>query len=107
MHIRALLAAGRPLFSFEFFPPKTPEGKDALYRTIEELRPLQPNFVSMTYGAGGGTQQLTVELVATIKNLGLEPMAHITCVGHSQDELRAILDSLAERQIDNVLALRG
>jgi methylenetetrahydrofolate reductase (NADPH) len=100
---------GRPVFSFEFFPPKTSEGVETLYRTIQrELAPLEPAFVSVTYGAGGSTQDLTVELVSTIKQqFGLDTMCHLTCVGHSAPELAGILDRLANNGIENVLPLRG
>jgi len=82
---------------------------DALYRTIEdELKPLGPTFVSVTYGAGGSTQDLTVELVTNIKHqLGLETMCHLTCVGHSAGEIASVLDRLREAGIENVLPLRG
>src|SRR2546423_12664248 len=98
----------RPVFSFEFFPPKTPDAVQNLYRTIEELAPLSPSFVSVTYGAGGSTRELTVDLVARIKNeIGIEAMAHLTCVGHSPVEIRSTLDRLRDSGIENVLPLRG
>src|SRR5207248_6802443 len=100
--------ARRPVFSFEFFPPKTEEGVRTLYATIRELAPLEPSFVSVTYGAGGSTQQLTVELVTRIKKeIGIEAMAHLTCVGHSASEIASVLDRLSASGIENVLALRG
>jgi methylenetetrahydrofolate reductase (NADPH) len=96
------------VFSFEFFPPKTDEGVQNLFTTIAELAPLNPTFISVTYGAGGSTRALTVDLVARIKHeLGIETMAHLTCVGHSADELASILDELTARGIENVLPLRG
>ncbi|MFI5265758.1 MAG: methylenetetrahydrofolate reductase [NAD(P)H] [Chloroflexota bacterium] len=109
MRIAEQFGHGRPVFSFEFFPPKTTEGVDALYRTVfEDLAPLKPTFVSVTYGAGGSTQDLTVELVSTIKrDLGIEAMCHLTCVGHSAGELAQVLDRLQANGIENVLALRG
>lgn len=108
MKIRNRLNPSNPCFSFEFFPPKTPEGERSLWRSLEELRDLEPGFVSVTYGAGGATRDRTVELVTRIKSLtGIEPMAHLTCVGHHRDELAAILDTLSAAKIDNVLALRG
>jgi len=98
----------RAVVSFEFFPPKTPAGETALFGTIERLRTLDPAFVSVTYGAGGSTRQKTTELVTRIKHeLGIEAMAHLTCVGHSRDELAAILDHLQGNGIENVLPLRG
>ena len=109
MRIVEAFNTGRPVFSFEFFPPKTPEGVAALYRTIsDDLAPLEPTFVSVTYGAGGSTQDLTVELVSTIKReLGLETMCHLTCVGHSAHELGQVLGRLRGNGIENVLPLRG
>jgi methylenetetrahydrofolate reductase (NADPH) len=99
---------GEPVFSFEFFPPKTDEGVRALFETVEALRPLGPAYVSVTYGAGGSTRQRTVELVKRLKREAeVEAMAHITCVGSSRDEIAAVLDEVAEAGIQNVLALRG
>lgn len=96
------------LFSFEFFPPKTGAGERSLLQTIERLRALDPAFVSVTYGAGGSTREKTIELVTRIKrNYGIEAMAHLTCVGHSRDEVARILDRLRDGGIDNVLPLRG
>jgi methylenetetrahydrofolate reductase (NADPH) len=99
---------GEPVFSFEFFPPKTPEGERALFETVEALRPLAPAYVSVTYGAGGSTRQKTVELVKRLKrDAEVEAMAHVTCVGSSRDEIAAVLDEVAGAGIQNVLALRG
>jgi methylenetetrahydrofolate reductase (NADPH) len=99
---------GEPVFSFEFFPPKTDEGVRALFETVEALRPLGPAYVSVTYGAGGSTRERTMELVKRLKRESeIEAMAHVTCVGHSRDELAALLDEIAEAGIQNVLALRG
>ena len=103
-----MLARDGRTFSFEFFPPKTPEGEKTLYETVEILRRYQPSFVSVTYGAGGTTKGKTVEIVSRIKNdIGIEAMAHLTCVGSSRTDLFAVLDSLKEEGIENVLALRG
>lgn len=108
MKIRNRLNPSSPCFSFEFFPPKTPEGEEQLLRTIEELAPLEPGFVSVTYGAGGSTRDRTLELVTMIKERsGIEAMAHLTCVGHTRDELKQVLDRLHASKIGNVLALRG
>ena len=108
MHIRDRLAHKRPVFSFEFFPPKDEQGERVLWRSLEQLAPLEPDFVSVTYGAGGSTRTRTVELVGRIKrDLGIEPLAHITCVGSTRDELAAVVDRLLEQDIHNVLALRG
>jgi methylenetetrahydrofolate reductase (NADPH) len=103
-------ASERPVFSFEFFPPKTPEGERNLLDALAALRPLEPNFVSVTYGAGGTTEQRqkTIDIVASIKrDFGMEAMAHFTCVGATVDELRATLDRMRDAGVLNVLALRG
>lgn len=97
-----------PVISFEFFPPRTPEAERKLYGTVEQLAPLKPTFVSVTYGAGGTTRRLTHDIVARIKNeIGIEAMAHLTCGGHTKAELAQILDQLTTAGIENVLALRG
>jgi methylenetetrahydrofolate reductase (NADPH) len=106
--VRSRLNPSKPCFSFEFFPPKTAEGEKQLWQTLEDLRPLEPGFVSVTYGAGGSTRDRTVELVTQIKErIGIEAMAHLTCAGHTRSELLAILDRLAASRVENVLALRG
>src|SRR5439155_12637870 len=103
-----MLVAGRPLFSFEFFPPKDDAAAAQLMETVTHLRLLQPDFVTVTYGAGGSTRHRTLELVARIKKeLGLETAAHLTCVGHSKTEIRGILQELSDRGIENIIALRG
>jgi methylenetetrahydrofolate reductase (NADPH) len=109
MRIDQILAAGaEPVFSFEFFPPKTPAGERNLYAALTELRTLEPSFVSVTYGAGGSTREKTIEIVHRIRDeFGLEAMAHFTCVGATVPELRATLDRMLAAGIDNVLALRG
>jgi methylenetetrahydrofolate reductase (NADPH) len=108
MRIDDLLADQRPVFSYEFFPPKTPEGVENLYETIRTLAPLDPGYVSVTYGAGGATRDGTVEISTTIKREhGIETMAHLSCVGETADKLREILDRLGEGGIENILALRG
>ncbi len=108
MRIRERLAHKRPVFSFEFFPPRTEKGEEVLWRSLEQLAPLGPDFVSVTYGAGGSTRARTIELVGKIKrSLGVEPMAHLTCVGATKDELARVLDQLAEHDVFNILALRG
>ncbi len=108
MKIRTCLNPSKPCFSFEFFPPKTSEGEKQLWDTLEDLRALDPGFVSVTYGAGGSTRDRTLELVSQIKaRTGIEAMAHLTCVGHTREELEQILARLAAAKIDNVLALRG
>jgi methylenetetrahydrofolate reductase (NADPH) len=108
MKIRNRLNPSNPCFSFEFFPPKTDEGTANLLKTLEELTPLEPGFVSVTYGAGGSTRDRTLELVTRIKReTGIEAMAHLTCVGHTRDEMREVLHRLAAAKVENVLALRG
>jgi methylenetetrahydrofolate reductase (NADPH) len=108
MRIDEILAAGRPVFSFEFYPPKTEAGERNLYAALGELRALEPAFVSVTYGAGGSTREKTIEIVKRIRErYGLEAMAHFTCVGATVPELRATLDEMERVGIDNVLALRG
>ena len=108
MKISQMLAAGKPLFSFEFFPPKDEAAAANLMETVLHLKELKPDFISVTYGAGGSTRAKTLELVARIKHeLGIEAMAHLTCVGHSRTEIRAILKELADHGIENILALRG
>jgi len=98
----------RPVFSFEFFPPKTEKGEAALLRSLERLAPLEPDFVSVTYGAGGSTRTRTLQLVSRIRSdFGIEPLAHLTCVGAKRDELAEVLDGLADAGVHNVLALRG
>ena len=108
MRIVDRLREGRPVFSFEFFPPRSDEALGQLENTIAELRPLEPDFVSVTYGAGGSTREKTVDLVTRIKrDTGIEAMAHLTCVGSTQGDLRAVLERLEANGVENVLALRG
>lgn len=108
MSLKTLFAAGKPTISFEFFPPKTDEGWNSLYQTIEQLKPLSPSYVSVTYGAGGSTRSKTLELAGKIQNqIGIETLAHLTCVGHTADEIGQILDQLWQSNVRNVLALRG
>ena len=108
MRIADTFQRGDPIFSFEFSPPRTDEAAEQLRATVQELRPLRPDYVSVTYGAGGSTRERTIETVAEIKrDTGIEAMAHLTCVGHTADELAEILDRLRDIGIENVLALRG
>jgi len=95
-------------FSFEFFPPKSQDGWEQLFNTIESLKVWNPAYVSVTYGAGGSTRRQTIDLVSRIKDeIGLESMAHLTCVDSSQDQILETLNSLKEKGIENVLPLRG
>jgi methylenetetrahydrofolate reductase (NADPH) len=108
MRIDEILDRDGPVFSFEFFPPKTEEGERNLEDALAELRTLEPSFVSVTYGAGGSTREKTIEIVKRIREqYGLEAMAHFTCVGATVPELRGTLDEMRGAGIDNVLALRG
>ena len=108
MRIDELLAIQRPVFSVEFFPPKTDQGVAQLFETVAALKPLQPDYVSVTYGAGGSTRDGTVEMVERIsRDYGIETMAHLSCVGETRAGLRAILDRFAAVGVHNVLALRG
>ncbi len=108
MKIHETLQTTFPAFSFEFFPPKNAEQQEQLLETILKLRPLNPAFVSVTYGAGGSTRALTIDVVARIKrDFGIEAMAHLTCVGASREEVRETLDTLRDRGVENIMALRG
>ncbi|HSJ04297.1 MAG TPA: methylenetetrahydrofolate reductase [NAD(P)H] [Verrucomicrobium sp.] len=108
MHIRDIFAQRRPTFSFEFFPPKTAETSQALYETISELETFKPDFVSVTYGAGGTTRELTHDLVVRIKQTtSLDPIPHLTCVCHGESEIAAILERYAAAGVSNILALGG
>ncbi len=94
--------------SFEFFPPKTPEGETKLFQTVMDLKKLAPSFVSVTYGALGNTQSNTLRIVEEIKHkIGLEVAAHLTCVAHSRSEIEKILTTLHAKGIENIVALRG
>jgi len=102
------LKSSRPIFSFEFFPPRTEEGMIQLFETLREVKKLNPGYISVTYGAGGATKDRTIEIVKRAKKeIGLESMAHLTCVGHSKHEIKSILDELENSGIENVAALRG
>jgi methylenetetrahydrofolate reductase (NADPH) len=108
IRIDSLLGRGSPTISFEFFPPKTEAGFAQLFTSINELHPLKPSYVSVTYGAGGSTRQKTVALVERIqRESAILAMAHLTCVGHTAEEIGGILDELWTSGVRNVLALRG
>jgi methylenetetrahydrofolate reductase (NADPH) len=108
MHIRDILSDSKPSLSFEFFPPRTTAAWEELYQTIRDLEPLKPSFVSVTYGAGGTTREMTHDLVVRIKQTtSIPPIPHLTCVGHSEAEVEAILTRYAAAGVSNILALRG
>ena len=108
MRIADLLRERRPVFSFEFFPPKTDEGRRTLEGSLEILKDDSPDYVSVTYGAGGATRNRTVEITKSIKrDLGIEAMAHLSCVGEPAERLVEILTEIDSAGIQNVLALRG
>ena len=108
MRIDEILRERRPVFSFEFFPPKTDAGEETLRATLDALRHDRPDFVSVTYGAMGSTRDRTIDIVKWIKqDLRIEAMAHFTCVGATVEELRGTLDEIEAAGVDNVLALRG
>ncbi len=108
MHIRDILSTQTPSLSFEFFPPRTTLAWEDLYQTIRELEPLHPTFVSVTYGAGGGTRELTHDLVVRIgQTTSIPPVPHLTCVGHTEKEVMEILERYAMAGVSNILALRG
>src|SRR5262245_38605339 len=108
MHIQDIFAEHRTTFSFEFFPPKTDEASEELFRTIAALQPLQPSFVSVTYGAGGSTRDRTHDLVVRIeRDTNLTAVSHLTCVCHNLKEMSAIIDRYAMSGIENILALSG
>ncbi len=109
MRITEILARSKgPLVSCEFFPPKTDKGEANLWRTLERLRDIRPAFVSVTYGAGGSTRDRTRRIVTRIRReTDLPPVAHLTCVGATRDDLAGLLDDYREAGIENILALRG
>ena len=107
MRIPELMAGRRPFLSLEFFPPKEREAWPGFFEVAEQLKALDPLFVSVTYGAGGSTQENTLEIVRGLKARGFEPLTHLTCVGATGEHIDSFLDALAEAGVDNVLALRG
>jgi len=108
MHITGILRGHSPTFSFEFFPPRTPKAAETLYQTVRELELYMPDFVSVTYGAAGSTRELTHDLVERIQHTTkLDPIPHLTCVCHNEQEIEAILLRYAKSGIGNILALGG
>ncbi len=108
MHISEIVARDRLTCSFEFFPPKSEQGAAELFETVRRLEPLKPSFVSMTYGAGGSTRDLTHDLVLRLKReTSVDPVPHLTCVGHSEEDIEAIVRRYREAGVSNILALGG
>lgn len=108
MKIVELFKAKKPVISFEIFPPKVDTPIESIFDALEQFKGLSPNFISVTYGAGGSAKDRTIEIASKIKNeLQIESMAHFTCVGHSKEEIDKLLVSLHENKLENILALRG
>ncbi len=108
MKIKNLFSQKRFVLSFEVFPPKREGNLESLYVTITELGELKPDFISVTYGAGGSTREKTIEISSKVKNgFNLEVLAHLTCVQSTKDDMAGILDLLKEENVENILALRG
>jgi methylenetetrahydrofolate reductase (NADPH) len=108
MHINDIFARDKTTFSFEFFPPKTDEAAQQLFENIADLEELRPSFVSVTYGAGGSTRQRTHDLVVRIqRTTSLDPIPHLTCVCHSEEDIRQIVSRYAAAGVSNILALHG
>lgn len=108
MRVDEMVAQGKPLFSFEFFPPKTPVGEQSLFRNLVALKELGPAFVSVTCGAGGSTKGQTVDLARRIRDeVGLEAVVHMTCLGVPRDDLVSSVRQVKEAGLKNILALRG
>ena len=108
MKIRDILAGGRPTLSFEVFPPKTEDAYESVEHAAAEIAKLKPDFMSVTYGAGGGTSDYTVQIASTIQDVyKVTPLAHPTCVSSTREKVHVVLEQLKERGIENILALRG
>ncbi|MBU3811720.1 MAG: methylenetetrahydrofolate reductase [NAD(P)H] [Candidatus Niameybacter stercoravium] len=108
MKISTLFNESKPIISFEIFPPKQTTSIESIYSTIDALAPLSPDFISVTYGAGGSTQGKTVQIASLLKNqYNIIPLAHLTCVGGSKESMDQILDELEREGVHNILALRG
>lgn len=108
MKIRDILAEGKPTLSFEVFPPKTQDAFASVEKAAEEIARLHPAFMSVTYGAGGGTSDYTVKIASDLQeNCGVTPLAHLTCVSSTREKVQQVLNELKEHKIENILALRG
>ncbi len=107
MKISDILAGKEPTLSFEVFPPKTSDNFESVEKATGEIAKLNPDFMSVTYGAGGSTSKFTTEIASNVKKLGVTPLAHLTCVNATKDSLDAQIESLKANGIENILALRG
>jgi len=107
MKIKELFAQKKRVLSFELFPPKRDGNLEALFQTVETLKQLRPDYISVTYGAGGSTRDMTYDIALRLKETGILPLVHFTCVGHSRSEIKQLLDQLKTAGIENLLALRG
>lgn len=107
MKIRDIIARGEPMLSFEVFPPKTEDKYDSVERAAREIAKLKPAFMSVTYGAGGGTSKYTVDIAVAVKEMGVTPLAYLTCVTSTREKVQSVIDDLKAHGIENVLALRG
>lgn len=107
MKIRDILSRQKPTLSFEVFPPKTEDKYESVERAALEIAQLSPAFMSVTYGAGGGTSDYTVQIARTLMDAGVTPLAHLTCVSSTREKVHTVLAQLREAGIENVLALRG
>jgi methylenetetrahydrofolate reductase (NADPH) len=107
MKIKDLFSQKPRVLSFELFPPKRDGSLDGLFKTVEELKKLGPDYISITYGAGGSTRDMTYDIAVQLKQTGILPLVHFTCVGHSRVEIKQLLEKLKNARIENLLALRG
>jgi methylenetetrahydrofolate reductase (NADPH) len=107
MKIKELFDQKKRVLSFELFPPKRDGNLEGLFQTVEELKQLGPDYISITYGAGGSTRDMTYDIALRLKETGILPLVHFTCVGHSKLEIKQLLDKLKITGIENLLALRG
>ena len=108
MKIKEILKSREPHISFEIFPPKTDAGFESVMKAAEEIAALRPSYMSVTYGAGGGTSKNTVKIASRIKHeMGVTSLAHLTCVSSTKDTVHKVIDELKEQGIENILALRG
>jgi methylenetetrahydrofolate reductase (NADPH) len=105
--IKELFQSKKRVLSFELFPPKRDGDLEELFRTVEELKSLKPDYISITYGAGGSSREKTLGIAARLREMGVLPLMHFTCVGHSRGEIQRLLDEVKSLGIENILALRG